>query len=74
MLLAVIGAALGATIAWALYDGTRDALGTIVYTLKVTPAMAGLGIFWAVVLALLGGLFPSIPAARLPIVDALRAT
>jgi putative ABC transport system permease protein len=74
ILLAVTGAVIGAAVAWTLYDGTRDAFGTIVYTLKVTPAMVSLGVFWAVVLALLGGLGPSIRAARLPIVDALRAT
>ena len=74
VLLAVTGAVIGAAIAWALYDGTRDAFGTIVYTLKVTPAMVSLGVFWAVVLALLGGVGASIRAARLPFVDALRAT
>jgi len=74
MLLAVIGALIGAAIAWALYDGKRDSLGTIVFILSVPPAMVGLGILWAVVLALLGGLLPAIQSARRPIADALRAT
>jgi putative ABC transport system permease protein len=74
MLLAVAGALIGAVTAWALYDGERNAFGTIVFTLKITPAMAGLGIVWAIILGFLGGLLPSIRAARLPIVDALRAT
>lgn len=33
-----------------------------------------LGLIWAVVIALLGGLFPAIRAARLPVATALRAT
>jgi len=74
VVLAAAGALIGAAIAWALYDGKQDAFGANVFTLRVTPAMVGLGIVWAVVLALLGGLFPSIRAARIPIVDALRAT
>jgi putative ABC transport system permease protein len=40
----------------------------------VTPGLIELGIVWALAVALLGGLLPSIRAARLPIVDALRAT
>jgi putative ABC transport system permease protein len=74
MLLAVTGALLGAAIAWSLYDGKQDAFGTVVFTLRVPPAMVAIGIIWAVVLALLGGIFPSVRAARIPIVDALRAT
>ena len=74
MVLAVAGALIGAAIAWALYDGKRDALGTIMFTLTVPPAMVLVGVIWAVVLALMGGIFPSVRAARIPIVDALRAT
>jgi putative ABC transport system permease protein len=74
MLLAVIGALIGAAIAWALYDGRRDALGTIIFTLTVPPAMVGVGVLWAVILALLGGLPPALGAARRPIAEALRAT
>ncbi|HWC63228.1 MAG TPA: FtsX-like permease family protein [Rhizomicrobium sp.] len=74
MLLAVIGALIGAAIAWALYDGKQDSFGTNVFRLSVPSAMVGLGILWAVILALLGGLFPAIGAARRPIAEALRAT
>jgi putative ABC transport system permease protein len=38
----------------------------------VTPALLGRGIFYAVVIGLIGGLFPAIRAARLPIAAALR--
>jgi putative ABC transport system permease protein len=74
MLLAVIGAAIGAAVAWALYNGKQDSFGNAVFILTVSPALVGLGIFWAMAVALLGGLLPSVHAARLPIADALRAT
>jgi putative ABC transport system permease protein len=74
MLLAVTGALIGAAIAWLLYDGKRDAFGNTVFFLTVSRHLVGLGILWAVVVALLGGLMPSIRAARRPVVEALRAT
>ena len=74
MLLSVAGALIGAAIAWALYDGQQDSLGINVFYLTVSPAMVGIGIVWAAAVALLGGLLPSIQAARRPVVDALRAT
>jgi putative ABC transport system permease protein len=74
VLLAVIGAAIGAAIAWTLYNGRQDSFGNAVFVLTVSPGLVGLGLLWAAVVALLGGLLPSIHAARLPIVDALRAT
>jgi len=74
MLLAVAGALIGATIAWALYDGKQDVFNNNVFHLSVSPAQIQLGIIWAVAVALLGGLFPSIRAAKRPVVEALRAT
>jgi putative ABC transport system permease protein len=74
VLLAAIGAAIGAAIAWALYNGRQDSFGNAVFVLTVSPALLGLGILWAAGVALLGGLPPSVHAARIPIVDALRAT
>jgi putative ABC transport system permease protein len=74
MMLAAIGAAIGAAIAWALYNGRQDSFGNAVFILTVSPALLGLGIGWALMVALVGGLLPSIHAARLSIVDALRAT
>jgi len=72
--LAVAGALIGAAIAWLLYDGQQDSLWINVFYLTVSPSMAGLGILWAVVVALLGGILPSIRAARRPVAEALRAT
>ncbi len=74
VVLAVTGALIGAAIAWALYDGKRDAFGNIIFFLTVSPGLVGLGILWAMIVALLGGLLPSVRAARRPVVEALRAT
>ena len=74
VLLAVIGAVIGAGIAWALYDGKQDLFGNSVFYLSVSRTQFELGVIWAGAVALLGGLFPSIRAARRPVVEALRAT
>ncbi|HYS45470.1 MAG TPA: FtsX-like permease family protein [Rhizomicrobium sp.] len=72
--LSVAGALIGAAVAWLLYDGQQDSMWINVFYLTVSPAMVGLGILWAVVVALLGGLLPAIQAARRPVAEALRAT
>jgi len=74
VLLSVTGALIGAAIAWFLYDGKLDLFGNVVFHLSVSPHQIELGVIWAIVVALLGGLLPSVRAARLPVVDALRAT
>jgi putative ABC transport system permease protein len=74
LLLALSGALIGSAIAWLLFSGSQKAYFNNVFDLKVTPSLIGLGFAWALAVALLGGLLPSIRAARLPIVDALRAT
>ena len=73
VLLAVTGALLGGLAAWALYDGKQDVFGNNVFHLSVSAHQFELGVTWAVVVALLGGLLPSIRAARRPVVEALRA-
>lgn len=73
VLLAVAGALIGALIAYTLYDGKRDAFGNTVFFLTVSPGLVGLGVSWAALVALLGGFFPSLRAARRPVVEALRA-
>lgn len=74
VLLAVAGALIGAVVAWALYDGKQDVFGNSVFHLSVSRTQFALGVTWAVLVALLGGILPSIRAARRPVVDALRAT
>ena len=72
--LSVGGALVGAAIAWTLYDGVDGAFGSNVFKLTVSPGLIGMAVVWAVAVALLGGLLPSIRAARRPVVEALRAT
>ncbi|MBA2589351.1 MAG: ABC transporter permease [Alphaproteobacteria bacterium] len=72
--LAVAGALAGAAIAWLMNDGRQGIWGVNIFHLSVPPSMIGLGVGWAIVVALLGGLLPSIRAARRPVVEALRAT
>lgn len=74
VVLSVTGALIGGAIAWALYDGHNGVFGSSVFKYAVSPALFGLALAWAVAVALLGGLFPSIRAARRPVVEALRAT
>jgi putative ABC transport system permease protein len=74
VLLSVTGALIGAAIAWVLYDGQQDSLGINVFYLSISPGLVELGIVWAIVVAVAGGLLPSIRAARRPVAEALRAT
>jgi putative ABC transport system permease protein len=77
LLLALLGGLLGAAVAWAMFSGNTIALGgqlgSLVAQLKVTPALLGVGLLWACAVGLLGGLFPAVRAARLPVATALRA-
>ena len=74
VVLSVTGALCGAAIAWALNDGHQSVLGQNIFHLRVPPSLVAMGVSWAVVVALLGGILPSIRAARRPVVEALRAT
>jgi putative ABC transport system permease protein len=78
LMLAVIGGAVGALIAWLLFNGhsvdTRLGIsGQLIFDLAVTPGLVLLGIVWAFFIGLIGGLFPAIRAARLPVAMALKA-
>ena len=74
--LALIGAAAGGAIAWLLFNGnafsTGGVLGQIALRLHVGASLIAIGILWAAVIGLLGGLFPAIRAARASVADALR--
>ncbi len=79
VLLAFAGGVIGALLAWLFFNG--DSVSTlggnftqIVFSLKVSSGLLVLGVVWAVAIGVIGGLFPAIRAARLPIATALRAT
>jgi putative ABC transport system permease protein len=77
LLLAALGGVLGASIAWLLFSGNTISLGgqlgSLVTELRIGPAVLGAGLLWACAVGFLGGLFPAIRAARLPVATALRA-
>ena len=73
LVLCAIGAVTGTLIAWISFDGSEHVIQGAVVTLRVTLPVIGMGVGLACLVALLGGLFPAIRAARMPIVDALRA-
>lgn len=78
MLLALLGGLLGAALAWAIFNGYSVAtLGAnfsqVMFQFRVTPELLWSGLKWALGIGLVGGLFPALRAARLPVTDALRA-
>jgi putative ABC transport system permease protein len=78
--IALFGGVLGAAAAWLAFDGYQastinwQTFSQVTFAFAVTPALLVTAIVWATILGLLGGLFPAIRAARLPIAAALRET
>jgi putative ABC transport system permease protein len=77
MALAAIGGLAGAGFAYLFFDGlTASTIGgnftQVVFSFKLTPQLIGNGVILALVVGLIGGLFPAIRAARLPIVEGLQ--
>ena len=77
MLLALVGGLLGGALAWLVFNGySASTMGSnfsaVVFQFKVTPELLWTGLKWALGIGLVGGLFPALRAARLPITSALR--
>jgi len=79
LVLASLGGLLGGGLVYLIFDGyTASTLNTgasfsqVAFDFAVTPELLRLGIAWALLLGLIGGLFPAIHAARMPITVALR--
>jgi putative ABC transport system permease protein len=71
LLLTLVGAALGVALAWALFNGHAVVSDAYIYSLTVKPSLMALGVVWAVLIGILGGLLPAIRAAGLPVARAL---
>lgn len=74
ILLALPGAVLGTLAAWLLINGLSASPFGFSFQLAVTPPLAVIGVEWALVMGLLGGLLPALRSARMSITTALRAT
>ena len=74
ILLAVPGALIGAGLAWIFFNGRAASPFGFEFHLTVTPALALLGVVWALCMGLIGGLMPAVRASRVPVSVALRAT
>ena len=76
--LALIGGGVGALAAYLAFDGFKAAtmnwqtFSQIAFAFRVTPQLLTAAVVWAAAIGLLGGLFPAIRAARLPVATALR--
>ena len=78
LFLALVGGALGAAVAYLGFNGFRTAtmnwssFSQVAFQFAVTPPLIALGTAFALVIGLIGGLFPAIRAARMPVATALR--
>jgi len=77
LVLALVGGAIGAAIAYVLFNGfSVSTLGQnftqVVFAFKVTPALVVRGLVIAVIIGMIGGFLPAIRAARMPVTTALR--
>jgi putative ABC transport system permease protein len=79
LMLALVGAVIGSAIAYVGFNGFQvtavnfQTMSNVAFAFRVTPALLVQGIVWAISIGFLGGLLPAMRAARMPVVDALRA-
>lgn len=78
LLLALAGGLVGAVVAYVVFNGYQtstlnwQSFSQVSFAFAVTPRLLVQGIVWALLMGLVGGLFPAIRAARLPVATALR--
>ncbi len=76
--LAAIGGAIGGVLAYVAFNGYQTStmnfstFSQVAFAFQVTPQLLGMGLTYALIMGLVGGLFPAVRAARLPIPSALR--
>ena len=76
--LGTIGGAIGGVAAYLAFNGYQTStmnfqtFSQVAFAFRVTPQLLVLGLVYALLMGLVGGLFPAIRAARLPIPSALR--
>jgi putative ABC transport system permease protein len=76
--LAALGGALGGIAAYLGFNGYQTStmnfqtFSQVAFAFAVTPKLLAQGLFYALIMGLVGGLLPAIRAARLPVASALR--
>jgi putative ABC transport system permease protein len=80
LLVALVGGVIGSAAAFLAFNNFHAAtmnwqsFSQVTFAFAVTPRLLLQGIGWAIGIGLLGGLFPALRAARIPIAAALRET
>jgi putative ABC transport system permease protein len=77
LILAAIGGLIGAVATYLIFDGftastAGGSFGQVVFNFQLSPRLIGQGLLLALVVGLIGGLFPAIRAARMPIIAGLH--
>jgi putative ABC transport system permease protein len=78
MALGAIGGLIGGLAAYAAFNGYQTStmnfqtFSQVAFAFRVTPQLLTMGLVYALLMGLVGGLLPAIRAARLPIPSALR--
>ena len=78
LLLALAGGLLGGGLAYLAFNNFHtstmnwQSFSQVTFAFRVTPELLVRGIAWSAMIGVIGGLFPAIRAARLPIAAALR--
>jgi len=77
-MLALLGGIIGGLLAWLVFNGMQVStlnfanFSQVVFNFAVTPELIRQGLVAALVIGLVGGLFPALRAARMPVAQALR--
>ena len=78
--LSLFGGLIGGSFAYLAFDGFQAAtlnwqsFSQVTFAFDATPLLLVKGVFYASLIGLVGGVFPAVRAARLPISSALRAS
>jgi putative ABC transport system permease protein len=78
MALGALGGTIGGVVAYLAFNGYQTStmnfqtFSQVAFAFRVTPGLLVTGLIYALAMGLVGGLFPAIRAARLPIPTALR--
>jgi putative ABC transport system permease protein len=76
LILAAVGGLIGAAATYLIFDGfTASTMGgsfsQVVFNFQLSPRLIGQGLLLALTVGLVGGLFPALRAARMPIIAGL---